>query len=142
MALFASENVLVPLDFSDDAIKALQETVTFVEDPQKVHAVNVLPPLEATEPGVVWQTIDNQTRIEKVKETFAKHFPEAIYQKVKFTVEIGNPSSEIIDYAKNNSIDLIVIPSSGKTGLPRFFMGSVAEKVVRFSHCPVLVLRK
>jgi len=109
MPLFASENVLVPLDFSDDAIKALKETVEFVKDPQKVHAVNVLPPLEATEPGVIWQTIDNQTRIEKVKESFAKHFPETIYQSIKFTVEIGNPSSEIIDYAKNNAIDLIVI---------------------------------
>jgi len=142
MSLFASDNVLVPLDFSDDAIAALKETVDFVSASQKVHAVNVLPTLEATEPGVIWQTIDNQTRIDKVKETFANHFPEAIYQDVKFTVEVGNPSSEIIDYAKNNSIDLIVIPSSGKTGLPRFFMGSVAEKVVRFSHCPVLVLRK
>lgn len=142
MPLFSSENVLVPLDFSEDAIKALKSTVEFVDDPHKVHAVNVLPPLEATEPGVVWQTLDDQTRIAKVKETFEKYFPEAAYKDVKFTVEIGNPSSEIIDYAQNNAIDLIVIPSSGKTGLPRFFMGSVAEKVVRFSHCPVLVLRK
>lgn len=142
MPLFSNENVLVPLDFSDDAVKAVKDTLEFVKDPSKLHILNVLPALEATEPGVIWQTVDDKTRIEKVKETFKKYFPEAPYKEVKFTVEVGNPSSEILDYAKSHNVDLIVIPSSGKAGLSRFFMGSVAEKVVRFSHCPVLVIRK
>lgn len=141
MTLFSSDNVLVPIDFSDKAVEALKETLDFVGDPAKVHALYVLPPLEATDPGVVWQTVDENSRIEKVKESYSKHFPDAIYQQIKFTVEIGSPSSEIIDYAQSHQIDLIVIPSSGKTGLSRFFLGSVAEKVVRFSHCPVLVIR-
>ncbi|RZM78612.1 universal stress protein [Leptolyngbya iicbica] len=141
MPLFSSENVLVPIDFSDEAMKALKDTLEFVKDPAKVHALYVLSPLEATDPGVVWQTVDDDTRIAKIREMYAKHFPEEVYQKIKFTVEVGNPSSEIIDYAQSNGVDLIVIPSSGKTGLSRFFMGSVSEKVVRFSHCPVLVIR-
>lgn len=141
MPLFSSENVLVPIDFSDEAIKALKDTLEFVKDPAKINALYVLSPLEATDPGVVWQTVDDDTRITKIREMYAKHFPEEVYQKIKFTVEIGNPSSEIIDYAKSNNVDLIIIPSSGKTGLSRFFMGSVSEKVVRFSHCPVLVIR-
>ncbi|MGK7957872.1 MAG: universal stress protein, partial [Crocosphaera sp.] len=53
----------------------------------------------------------------------------------------GNPSLEIVDYANNNNIDLIVIASHGRTGLNRFLLGSVAEKVVRLSQCPVLVWR-
>lgn len=61
---------------------------------------------------------------------------------MKFIIEIGNTSSEIVDYAKQNAVDLIAIPSSGRTGLPRFFLGSVAERVIRFSYCPVLVTRK
>ncbi len=140
MPLFSSENVLVPFDFSEEATKALKDTIEFVQDPTKVHAVYVLPSLEATDPGVIWQTVDDQTRINKVRETFTQKFPEEIYRKIKFTVEVGNPSSKIIDYAQSHSVDLIVIPSSGKTGLSRFFMGSVAEKVVRFSQCPVLVI--
>jgi nucleotide-binding universal stress UspA family protein len=141
MALFSSDNVLVPIDFSDKAVKALKDTLDFVGDPQKIHTLYVLPPLEATDPGVVWQTVDDETRIKNVKESFSKHFPEAIYQQVKFTVTIGNPSSEIIDYAQHQNISLIVISASGKTGLSRVFLGSVAEKVVRFSPCPVLVIR-
>ncbi len=142
MTLFASNNVLVPIDFSEEAQKALADTLAFVGDPGKLHAIHVLTPLEPTEPGVVWQTVDDQARIEKIKSTFYSRFADAAYQQVTFTVAIGNPSSEIIDYAKHNGIDLIVIPSSGRTGLSRFFLGSVAERVVRFSHCPVLVLRK
>jgi nucleotide-binding universal stress UspA family protein len=141
MALFTSNNVLVPMDFSDEAQKALEDTLEFVGDPTKIHAINVIPPLEATEPGVIWETIDDQTRIRKVEEAFYQRFPGDAYKQIKFTVAIGNPSSEIIDYAKHHTIDLIIIPSSGKTGISRFFLGSVAERVVRFSHCPVLVIR-
>lgn len=142
MSLFSSENVLVPLDFSDEAVKAVKDALEFVESPEKLHVINVLPPLESTDPGVVWQTVDDNTRVKKITETFYNHFSEEVYQKVKFTVAVGNPSSEIIDYAEQNAVDLIVIPSSGKTGIARFFLGSVAERVVRFSHCPVLVLRQ
>jgi nucleotide-binding universal stress UspA family protein len=141
MALFTSTNVLVPVDFSEEAHKALVDTLEFVGDPEKLHVVHVLAPLEPMEPGVVWQTVDNQTRVDKIKEAFYNKFPEDVYKAIKFTVRVGNPSSEIIDYAKDNDIDLIVIPSSGRTGLSRFLLGSVAERVVRFSHCPVLVIR-
>jgi len=142
MTLFAANNVLVPVDFSEEAQNALADTLEFVGDPSKLHAIHVLTPLEPMEPGVVWQTVDNQARIDKVTDAFYKRFSDEAYKKVKFTVAVGNPSSEIIDYAKQNNIDLIVIPSSGRTGLQRFFLGSVAERVVRFSHCPVLVIRK
>ena len=45
------------------------------------------------------------------------------------------------DFAENNNADLIVMGTLGKTGLDRFLMGSVAEKVVRGSKVPVLVVR-
>ena len=53
----------------------------------------------------------------------------------------GHPSNEITDFAENNNADLIVVGTLGKTGLDRFLMGSVAEKVVRGSKVPVLVVR-
>lgn len=141
MALFTSNHVLVPIDFSEESHKALAETLAFVEDPAKLHAIHVLSPLEPTEPGIVWKTVDTSTRIEKVEAAFKEKFSDDVYQQIKFTVSIGNPSSEIIDYAEQNQIDLIVIPSSGRTGISRFFLGSVAERVVRFAKCPVLVVR-
>ncbi|WP_406660044.1 universal stress protein [Methanolobus sp. ZRKC3] len=53
----------------------------------------------------------------------------------------GHPSHEIIEFAENNDIDLIVMGTLGKSGLDRFLLGSVAEKVLRNSKVPVLVVR-
>jgi nucleotide-binding universal stress UspA family protein len=53
----------------------------------------------------------------------------------------GNPSHEIIEFADNNNIDLIIMGTLGKTGFDRFLLGSVAEKVTRNSKVPVLVVR-
>ncbi len=53
----------------------------------------------------------------------------------------GHPSHEIIEFAHNNEIDVIVLGTLGKGGLDRFLLGSVAEKVTRNSKVPVLVVR-
>lgn len=142
MTLFASDNVLVPIDFSEKANQALAKTLTFFAGKATIHGLHVLPPLEPTQPGMVWQTVDGKTRTDHINALFHQTFVDEAYQAVRFTTTVGNPSSEIIDYAVAQGIDLIVIPSHGRTGLSRFLLGSVAERVVRFAPCPVLVLRR
>ncbi len=61
--------------------------------------------------------------------------------KINRHVRIGPPFLEIVTHAKLNDVDLIVQTTHGRTGLAHFFIGSVAEKVVRKSPCPVLTLR-
>ena len=56
-------------------------------------------------------------------------------------VRFGEPWDEIVAAARKENADLIVISTRGLTGLKHVLMGSVAEKVVRHAHCPVLVLR-
>ena len=63
------------------------------------------------------------------------------YAGVQMKVSFGDPGSEIAAFAKTEKADLIVLPSHGRTGLRHLLIGSVAEKVVRLAHCPVLVLR-
>ena len=53
----------------------------------------------------------------------------------------GHPADEIIKYSEKNSVSLIIMGTLGKSGLDRFLLGSVAEKVVRNSKIPVLVVR-
>jgi len=60
---------------------------------------------------------------------------------VETVVLEGHPSHEIIEFADNNNIDLIVMGTLGKSGFDRFLLGSVAEKVTRNSKVPVLVVR-
>ena len=52
----------------------------------------------------------------------------------------GNPGSEIISYAESAKMDIIILGTVGRTGLDKFLLGSVAEKVVRNSKIPVLTI--
>ncbi len=54
---------------------------------------------------------------------------------------VGEPAAEIVSYAKANGVDLLVVGTHGRTGLEHALMGSVAERVVRRAHCPVLTVR-
>lgn len=134
--------VLIPIDFSEESFAALIPAQEFVEDASHLYVLHVLSHLHPAEPGVMWNTLDDQTRKKHVEETLHKQFSGSEYEESQIGVAIGDPSSEIIDYAKEIDADLIVIPSQGRTGLSRFFLGSVAERVIRFAHCPVLVLKR
>jgi nucleotide-binding universal stress UspA family protein len=54
----------------------------------------------------------------------------------------GVPFHEILETAKTQKVDLIVVGTHGRTGLQHILLGSVAEKVVRLAPCPVLVARQ
>lgn len=54
---------------------------------------------------------------------------------------IGDPAATIVDLAREEGIDLIVMGTHGRTGLGRFLMGSIAEVVVRRAPCPVLIYK-
>ncbi len=54
----------------------------------------------------------------------------------------GNPSAEIVKFATEESVDLIVMATHGRSGVEHLLMGSVAEKVLRKSPCPVLTVKK
>ena len=79
---------------------------------------------------------DGQKAVSKIKE-----IGEASGVEVREVLLEGYPSNEIIYFAENNNIDLMVMGSLGATGLERFLIGSVAETVVRGSKVPVLVVR-
>lgn len=142
MVLFSKDKILVPTDFSEKSLQALEETIAFAEASSDVHVIHVLRPLEATEPGVVWESVTDEKRKANVEKLFAEKFGGSEYKGLNFAIEMGDPTAEIIDYAEKQHIDLIVMPSRGRTGISRFFMGSIAERVIRFAHCPVLVLRQ
>jgi len=81
-------------------------------------------------------------RSEGEKAVFeVKKIGEASGVEVREVVLDGYPSNAIIDFAENNNIDLIVMGTLGKTGLDKLLIGSVAEKVVRGSKVPVMVVR-
>jgi len=148
--MFNPKNILVPTDFSEDSDRALQ---TAMDLAGKYHSRVFL--LHVTG-GTFQQTladyrIDQRAveRIlnesilfadEKLRETVDK-FPKTREVKVIPDVRKGVSHEEILMEAAEQGIDLIVIASHGKTGLKKYFIGSVAEKVMKEAKCPVLLIR-
>ena len=70
-----------------------------------------------------------------------KQLKDSGLSNIKLDTSLGNPATEIADYAENNNIDLIIMASHGRTGPSRWAYGSVADKVFRSSCVPVLMVR-
>jgi len=70
---------------------------------------------------------------------FVKKEAEALGVKVTTRIEEGSPSRKIVDLSADH--DLVVMGTLGRTGFSKLLLGSVAERVVRFAKCPVLVVR-
>lgn len=90
-----------------------------------------------------WKTtIEEQLTIEGKKATaYVENAGRAANVEIESVILRGIPAEEIIGFAEKNDIDLIVMGTHGLTGIKRFLLGSVAEKVVRHATKSVLVVR-
>jgi nucleotide-binding universal stress UspA family protein len=142
MSWLPKKTVVVPVDFSDDSLAAVRTAREMVAAPSDLRVLHVLPDLTPLEPSDAWHSLDDSGRIEQSRHTLRERLAKE--HKVELPVEIlvGDAGHSIANYAADVHADLIVMPSHGRTGLARMLIGSVAERVVRLAHCPVLVLRK
>lgn len=62
-------------------------------------------------------------------------------EKVATEVQVGEPAEEIVDYARLEQVDLIVMGSRGLSPIKELLLGSVSDKVLRTAPCPVLIVR-
>lgn len=85
---------------------------------------------------------EGRRSLERISEMISKSEEESKTEDVKITLktEEGSPADSILKTIENENIDLVVMGTSGKHGLDRFLLGSVTEKVVRSSECPVLAV--
>ncbi|HID76495.1 MAG TPA: universal stress protein [Planctomycetaceae bacterium] len=136
------KTVVVPIDFSEDSFAVLDTALELVDSPAHLHVIHVLPVLEPTEPGVIWQTIDDRGRSEHAEEALRAELAKRNHPDVQVVIRFGDPGHEIAHYADQVEAGLVVVASHGRTGLKRLLIGSVADRVVRLAHCPVLVLKR
>ncbi len=135
--------ILVPTDGSEFAKKAQKQALFLAKvSGAEIVAVSVTEnnfvnglPLD----DEVYQL--NQILKEQSEENL-KEFDELNEDDIKIThvIREGSPAKVILEVAKDEEIDLIVMGSSGKSGFDRFIMGSVADKVVNSAKCAVLVV--
>lgn len=135
------KSVLVPIDFSAVSMEAVELARTFVAKGADLTVVHVLFPVAIVEPGAPWIEADEHQRVEKTLKLMREKVGAGA-DAPRCLVRHGSAGYEIAQCAQETGAELIVIPSHGYTGLKHLLLGSVAERVVRLAHCPVLVLRK
>jgi nucleotide-binding universal stress UspA family protein len=140
--------ILVPTDFSKYSHHALTYAAAFAEkfgaELYLLHVVQDLavfiPDMITVAPPVL-PTVKQLT--EAVYAAFDRLIEEQQLQQLDIHREVreGSPFYEIVRFASEENIDLIVLGTHGHTGLAHVLLGSVTEKVVRKSPCPVLTVR-
>jgi nucleotide-binding universal stress UspA family protein len=138
------QNIVIATDGSENTQKAISHGIKIAKfSGATVYALHVVDTSSFSQSWTAGrESMYEILRTDGQKATYkVKECGEASGVEVKEVLLEGHPSNEIIDFAENNNIDLIVMGTLGKTGLDRFLMGSVAENVVRHSKVPVLVVR-
>ncbi|TWT83478.1 Universal stress protein G [Planctomycetes bacterium CA13] len=141
MAGLHSKKAVAPVDFSDFSIASVDRALEITEEDGVVHVVHVLAEVNYADPGMMYAGVSNEERVVEVERQLRERMSDAKYAKVQIAVRIGDPGREIAVYAETEAADLVVIASHGYGFFKHMLLGSVAERVVRLAHCPVLVLR-
>lgn len=135
------KRTVVPIDFSDRSYAALDRAIGIADDTGEVHVIHVLSELSTMEPGNLYGTVSDEDRIKSAEAFLRQELSDAKYANVHVHAVVGDAGREIAAFAERESVDLVVIPSHGYGFFKHLLLGSVAERVVRLAHCPVLVLR-
>jgi len=102
-----------------------------------------MPAAERTEGYVSVSVVDyiHQHEVER-RRALDTHAHQARNAGLRCDVTLvhGVPFQQVLDHARDQEVDLILMGTQGRTGLPHMVLGSVAEKVVRLAPCPVLVV--
>jgi universal stress protein A len=143
----AYSKILTPVDFSDYSREALLQAGELARQfGSELHLLHVLepwPPAASVTsdayPMFHEYVLEANTRAATALADLA--VPAGVIKPVKRVTRSGHVEREILKYAEEEAVDLIVLGTHGRTGLSHLVMGSVAEKVIRLAHCPVLVVR-
>jgi len=135
------KEILSPVQFDDNSIAALGVAKQLAQTHgATIHVLHVVPIILVPGEGYIVYSLEEQEQNAK------KALAEMVQQQLsgvnyKISTKIGEIARSVLEVAVEVHADLIVMATHGRTGLPHFFLGSVAEKVVREAQCPVLTVR-
>ena len=142
------KRVLVPLDGSKIAESAL-EHLKAVAIGCRVPETVLLTAIEPVQTGRPYGTsdewlLDIQKKARKIAEDYINEIAQKLGKegiKAKTVIVQARPADAILDYATDNGVDLVIMSTHGRSGISRWTFGSVADKVIRYSTVPVLIIR-
>jgi nucleotide-binding universal stress UspA family protein len=139
--------ILVPLDGSELAKGALSEALTLGKALRaEVILLQVIPtPDDVIRRGATIISIDEQWQARKERAlqylNGVRNRPEWHSFTVRVAVEMGSPAETILDYCREHGADRIVMATHGRSGMRRWVLGSIADKVLRAADRTVVLVR-
>ncbi|GAB6862029.1 universal stress protein [Haloplanus litoreus] len=136
------EDILLPFDGSDGAAAVLHHAAEIAHwADATIHVLFVADTTRDSVTVVETQVVD--ALVQEGEDTVEEAEKTLRTLDVTYDSDVvqGNPAPTIVEYAERYDHDLIVMPTQGRTGVSRYFVGSVSEKVVRLSSVPVLTAR-
>jgi nucleotide-binding universal stress UspA family protein len=147
--------ILVPIDGSEHSDKALNYALDLAEKySAEIVLLSVAQPFVATEPMYVTQPMmppeSTIVYVKGIETAHEKMLAEALEKakEIRPSIKIskllvdGRPADRIVEIAKEEKFDLIVMGSRGLGGIKEFFLGSVSDRVADQAPCPVLIVKK
>lgn len=139
------KTILCPTDFSEASYRAIEYGGRFarVSDGTLLlaHIIHV-PSGELYQHERPTLTFDEaRNRARSLLEDIRQKWTDG-YSKCELVVDIGDPYEQLLAIATQRNVDLIVTATHGRSGLEHLVMGSVAEKIIRHTPCPVFVVRR
>ncbi len=146
--MISLKRILLPTDFSENSVHAQKYACALVEQfDAELHLLHVFQDIAGIIPDPVFGTPIGECIQQDSRETAEERLRAMLDAKwaeerhlVCATAQ-GTPFLEIVRYAKRSDIDMIVAATHGRTGLSRLLLGSTAEKLVRKTPCPVMLVR-
>jgi universal stress protein A len=139
--------ILVPIDFSDYSKKALHYAVPFARQfNARIYLLYVVEPTiypaDFSFGQIGMPNVENELRMkgeQELQELIKNEIKGAVPSEA--LVKVGLPFVEVVSFAKDEKIELIIVATHGHSGVEHVLFGSTAEKIVRKAPCPVLVVR-
>lgn len=142
------QKILLPTDFSDESLYALSYAVDLAKlFNSRLYLMHVIYDIEKASnlhiphPSLTELYKDLEAHAKRNLDSFAPGILED-FKNTEIVVKRGLPYEEIIKFANENSIDLIIIGTLPRSGIERFFVGSTTQRVIRNAPCAVLIVTK
>ena len=144
------QHIIVPLDGSElaECVLPHAEAIAAGCNVTTVTLVMVVPPLHMYGGAETRINPEEREHLENDSVEVANAYLEEKTQMLKdkgvladVKVLFGNVLDELVDYIKENGVDLVIIATHGRSGVSRLFLGSVADRILRHAPVPVLMVR-
>ena len=137
------QNILVPTDFSSNSVNALEYAGNLTKATKSIiHVLHCVEPISAANNSIEEQTIIHEglIRLEKQMKIFIRNLHD-VENEIIEVIRTGKAYEQILNYARDAEIDLIVLAANGWSGSQDLILGTVAEKVTRYSKIPVIIIK-